>query len=136
MKNSDSKQGFVDFLDATDDVGQQHRRKDKYVEHGEDVENGEAEEHKKTEEREKLKHERKLKNVRKLKNERNLKSVRKLKNEKKAEEHKKDEEKRKFEDHSICNSEKLDKLIQMVHNLGKRVEVIENVLGVKVSKQL
>lgn len=26
------------------------RRKDKYVEHGEDVENGEAEEHKKTEE--------------------------------------------------------------------------------------
>lgn len=130
MKKSDWKQGFVDFLDATYGVGQQHRRKDKYVEHGEDVENGEAEE------REKLKHEGKLKNVRKLKNERNLKSVRKLKNEKKAEEHKKDEEKRKFEDHSICNSEKLDKLIQMVHNLGKRVEVIENVLGVKVSKQL
>ncbi|KAG2312372.1 hypothetical protein Bca52824_023929 [Brassica carinata] len=32
----------------------------------------------------------------------------------------------------MSKSEKLDKLIQMVHDLGKRVEVIQNVLGVKV----
>ncbi|KAL0696346.1 hypothetical protein Bca4012_063526 [Brassica carinata] len=33
----------------------------------------------------------------------------------------------------MSNSEKLDKLIQMVYDLGKRVEIIQNVLGVKVT---
>ncbi|KAL0854288.1 hypothetical protein Bca101_059440 [Brassica carinata] len=62
----------------------------------------------------------------------------------KEQEHKKNEEKRKYEayekakeknqdeDSSMSNSEKLDKLIQIIHDLGKRVEVIEKVLVVKV----
>ncbi|KAF8084740.1 hypothetical protein N665_0704s0005 [Sinapis alba] len=39
----------------------------------------------------------------------------------KEQEHKKNEEKRKDEDGSMSNSEKLDKLIQMILDLGKRV---------------
>ncbi|XP_056863956.1 uncharacterized protein LOC108850329 [Raphanus sativus] len=62
----------------------------------------------------------------------------------KEKEHRKNEEKRKYdayeknkekdqgEDGSRSNSEKLDKLIRMVYDLGKRVEIIQNVLGVKV----
>ncbi|CAN6802152.1 unnamed protein product [Brassica oleracea] len=51
--------------------------------------------------------------------------------ENKYEEENKDEEQRKDKDHSMSNSEKLDKLIQMVRDLDKRVVVIHNVLGVK-----
>ncbi|CAG7906417.1 unnamed protein product [Brassica rapa] len=47
------------------------------------------------------------------------------------EEEKKDEKEKKDEDHSMSDSEKLDKLIQMVRNLDKRVLVIQNTLGVK-----
>ncbi|KAG2286550.1 hypothetical protein Bca52824_046154 [Brassica carinata] len=50
----------------------------------------------------------------------------------KDEAHEKDKKKNQDEDGSMSNSEKLDKLIQMVYDLGKRVEVIQNVLGVKV----
>ncbi|KAG2304464.1 hypothetical protein Bca52824_033115 [Brassica carinata] len=50
----------------------------------------------------------------------------------KDEAHEKDKEKNQDEDGSMSNSEKLDKLIQMVYDLGKRVEIIQNVLGVKV----
>ncbi|KAG2260702.1 hypothetical protein Bca52824_079996 [Brassica carinata] len=50
----------------------------------------------------------------------------------KDEAHEKDKEKNQDEDVSMTNSEKLDKLLQMVYDLGKRVEVIQNVLGVKV----
>ncbi|KAG2323120.1 hypothetical protein Bca52824_016333 [Brassica carinata] len=50
----------------------------------------------------------------------------------KDEAHEKDKEKNQDEDGSMSNSEKLDKLIQMVYDLGKPVEVIQNVLGVKV----
>ncbi|CAF1708938.1 unnamed protein product [Brassica napus] len=53
--------------------------------------------------------------------------------ENKYEEENKDEEQRKDKDHSMSNSEKLDKLIQMVRDLDKRVVVIHNVLGVKVT---
>ncbi|KAL0853673.1 hypothetical protein Bca101_058825 [Brassica carinata] len=49
----------------------------------------------------------------------------------KDEAHEKDKEKNQDEDVSMTNSEKLDKLLQMVYDLGKRVEVIQNVLGVK-----
>ncbi|CAN6891990.1 unnamed protein product, partial [Brassica oleracea var. botrytis] len=49
--------------------------------------------------------------------------------ENKDEEEKTDEEQRKNKDHSMSNSEKLDKLIQMVRDLDKRVVVIQNVLG-------
>ncbi|CAF2270966.1 unnamed protein product, partial [Brassica napus] len=47
------------------------------------------------------------------------------------EEEKKEEEERKMKNHSMSDSEKLDKLIQMVRNLDKRVLVIQNTLGVK-----
>ncbi|KAL0702480.1 hypothetical protein Bca4012_058602 [Brassica carinata] len=50
----------------------------------------------------------------------------------KDEAHEKDKEKNQDEDGSMSNSEKLDKLLQMVYDLSKRVEVIQNVLGVKV----
>ncbi|KAG2306921.1 hypothetical protein Bca52824_026669 [Brassica carinata] len=66
---------------------------------------------------------------------RNYKSVNEQEQKKsgekrKDEAHEKDKEKNQDEDGSMSNSEKLDKLIQMV-DLGKRVEVIQNVLGVK-----
>uniref|UniRef100_A0A0D2ZSQ2 Uncharacterized protein n=1 Tax=Brassica oleracea var. oleracea TaxID=109376 RepID=A0A0D2ZSQ2_BRAOL len=48
--------------------------------------------------------------------------------EKKDEECQKDKEQRKDKDHSMSKSEKLDKLIQMVRDLDKRVVVIQNVL--------
>ncbi|KAG2311357.1 hypothetical protein Bca52824_022914 [Brassica carinata] len=48
----------------------------------------------------------------------------------KDEVHEKNKEKNQDEDGSMSNSEKLDKLIQMIYDLGKRVEVIQNVLGV------
>nr|VDD50344.1 unnamed protein product [Brassica oleracea] len=51
--------------------------------------------------------------------------------EKKDEEYQKDKEQRKDKDHSMSNREKLDKLIQMVRDLDKRVVVMQNVLGVK-----
>ena len=53
--------------------------------------------------------------------------------EKKDEEYLKDKEQRKDKDHFMSNIEKLDKLIQMVRNLDKRVVVIQNVLGIEVS---
>lgn len=48
----------------------------------------------------------------------------------------KDTEQRKYKDYYMFNSEKLNKLIQMVDNLGKRIETIQNVLGVEVSKYI
>ncbi|CAN6836250.1 unnamed protein product [Brassica oleracea] len=51
--------------------------------------------------------------------------------EKKDEDYQKDKEQRKDKDHSISKSETLDKLIQMVRDLDKRVVVIQNVLRVK-----
>ncbi|CAN6871357.1 unnamed protein product [Brassica oleracea] len=51
--------------------------------------------------------------------------------EKKDEEYLKDKEQRKDKDHFMSNIEKLDKLIQMVRNLDKRVVVIQNVLGIE-----
>ncbi|KAF3596698.1 hypothetical protein DY000_02021675 [Brassica cretica] len=97
-----------DAMDATEwmqpqDIGQQRKTKDKDAEHGEDLNHSEDEEEKKDEE------------------------------ERNDEEYQKDKEKRKDKDHSMSNSEKLDKLIQMVCDLDKRVVVIQNVLGVKVS---
>ncbi|KAG2288382.1 hypothetical protein Bca52824_047986 [Brassica carinata] len=53
--------------------------------------------------------------------------------EKKDEDYQKDKEQRKDKDHSISKSETLDKLIQMVRDLDKRVVVIQNVLRVKVT---
>lgn len=54
----------------------------------------------------------------------------------KDEEFMKDTEQRKYKDYYMFNSEKLNKLIQMVDNLGKRIETIQNVLGVEVSKYI
>ncbi|CAN6906283.1 unnamed protein product [Brassica oleracea] len=101
VKRSDWEQGFVDMFVATEDIGQQPKTKDKDAEHGENLNHSEDEEEKKDE------------------------------GEKNDEEYQKDKEKRKDKDHSMSNSEKLDKLIQMVCDLDKRVVVIQNVLGVK-----
>ena len=103
MKRSDWEQGFVDMFVATEDIGQQPKTKDKDAEHGENLNHSEDEEEKKDE------------------------------GEKNDEEYQKDKEKRKDKDHSMSNSKKLDKLIQMVCDLDNRVVVIQNVLGVKVS---
>ncbi|CAG7862169.1 unnamed protein product [Brassica rapa] len=110
MRRSDWEKGFVDMFVATEDIGQQRKTKDEDAEHGEDLNNNEDEEEKKDEE-EKTDEE-----------------------ENKDEEYQKDKEQRKDKNHSMSNSEKLDKLIQMVRDLDKRVVMIQNVLGVKVLK--
>nr|VDC60421.1 unnamed protein product [Brassica rapa] len=107
MRRSDWEKGFVDMFVATEDIGQQRKTKDEDAEHGEDLNNNEDEEEKKDEE-EKTDEE-----------------------ENKDEEYQKDKEQRKDKNHSMSNSEKLDKLIQMVRDLDKRVVMIQNVLGVK-----
>ncbi|CAF2050265.1 unnamed protein product [Brassica napus] len=109
MRRSDWEKGFVDMFVATEDIGQQRKTKDEDAEHGEDLNHNEDEEEKKDEE-EKTDEE-----------------------ENKDEEYQKDKEQRKDKNHSMSNSEKLDKLIQMVRDLDKRVVMIQNVLGVKVS---
>ncbi|CAF1948117.1 unnamed protein product [Brassica napus] len=78
--------------------------KDEDAEHGEDLNHSEDEEEKTDEE------------------------------ENKDEEYQKDKEQRKDKDHFMSNSEKLDKLIQMVRDLDKRVVVIQNILGVKFNE--
>ncbi|KAL0735054.1 hypothetical protein Bca4012_011264 [Brassica carinata] len=70
--------------------------------------------------------------VERQKEERRNKEQKKSGEKRKDEAHEKDKEKNQDEDVSMTNSEKLDKLLQMVYDLGKRVEVIQNVLGVKV----
>ncbi|CAF2129867.1 unnamed protein product [Brassica napus] len=107
MRRSDWEKGFVDMFVATEDIGQQRKTKDEDAEHGEDLNHNEDEEEKKDEE-EKTDEE-----------------------ENKDEEYQKDKEQRKDKNHSMSNSEKLDKLIQMVRDLDKRVVMIQNVLGVK-----
>ncbi|KAF3516893.1 hypothetical protein DY000_02062466 [Brassica cretica] len=108
MRRSDWEKGFVHMFVATEDIGQQRKTKDEDAEHGEDLNHSEDEEENKDEE-EKTDEE-----------------------ENKDEEYQKDKEQRKDKNHSMSNSEKLDKLIQMVRDLDKRVVVIQNVLGVKV----
>ncbi|XP_033147447.1 uncharacterized protein LOC117134056 isoform X1 [Brassica rapa] len=107
MRRSDWEKGFVDMFVATEDIGQQRKTKDEDAEHGEDLNHNEDEEEKKDEE-EKTDEE-----------------------ENKNEEYQKDKEQRKDKNYSMSNSEKLDKLIQMVRDLDKRVVMIQNVLGVK-----
>ena len=103
MRRSDWEKGFVDMFVATEDIGQQRKTKDEDAEHGEDLNHNEDEEEK-TDEK-----------------------------ENKDEEYQKDKEQRKDKNHSMSNSEKLDKLIQMVRDFDKRVVMIQNVLGVKVT---
>ena len=112
MRRSDWEKGFVDMFVATEDIGQQRKTKDEDAEHGEDLNHNEDEEEKKDEE-EKTDEE-----------------------ENKDEEYQKDKEQRKDKDHSMSKSEKLDKLIQMVRDLDKRVVMIQNVLGVKVTNSI
>ncbi|CDY64101.1 BnaC09g53120D [Brassica napus] len=101
MRRSDWEKGFVDMFVAAEDIGQQRKTKDEDAEHGEDLNHNEDEEEK-TDEK-----------------------------ENKDEEYQKDKEQRKDKNHSMSNSEKLDKLIQMVRDFDKRVVMIQNVLGVK-----
>ncbi|KAF3560933.1 hypothetical protein DY000_02016976 [Brassica cretica] len=98
---------LVDMFVATEDIGQQHKTRDEDAEHGEDLNHNEDEEENKDEKE-------------KTDEKRN-----------KDEEYQKDKEQRKDKNHSMSNSEKLDKLIQMVRDLDKRVVMIHNVLGVK-----
>ncbi|CAN6869347.1 unnamed protein product [Brassica oleracea var. botrytis] len=107
MRRSDWEKGFVDMFVATEDIGQQRKTKDEDAEHGEDLNHNEDEEENKDEEE---------------------KTDEK---ENKDEEYQKDKEQRKDKNHSMSNSEKLDKLIQMVRDFDKRVVMIQNVLGVK-----
>ncbi|CAG7885456.1 unnamed protein product [Brassica rapa] len=101
MRRSDWEKGFVGMFVATEDIGQQCKTKDEDAEHGEDLNHNEDEEEK-TDEK-----------------------------ENKDEEYQKVKEQRKDKNHSMSNSEKLDKLIQKVRDLDKRVVMIQNVLGVK-----
>ncbi|CAN7127049.1 unnamed protein product [Brassica rapa subsp. narinosa] len=109
MRRSDWEKGFVDMFVATEDIGQQRNTKDEDAEHGEDLNHNEDEEEKKDEEE---------------------KTDEK---ENKEEEYQKDKEQRKDKNHFMSNNEKLDKLIQMVRDLDKRVVMIQNVLGVKLN---
>ncbi|XP_033143380.1 uncharacterized protein LOC117132676 [Brassica rapa] len=106
MRRSDWEKGFVGMFVATEDIGQQRKTKDEDAEHGEDLNHNEDEEEK-TDEK-----------------------------ENKDEEYQKVKEQRKDKNHSMSNSEKLDKLIQMVRDLDKRVVMIQNVLGVKFNDGL
>ncbi|CAN6802068.1 unnamed protein product [Brassica oleracea] len=130
-RRSDWENDFVDMFVAIEDIGQQRKTKDEDSEHGEDLNHSEDEEEKKDEE-EKTNEEENKDEKEKTDAEENKDGEDKTdEEENKDEEYQKDKEHRKDKDHFMPNNEKLDKLIQMVRDLDKRVVVIQNVLGVK-----
>ncbi|KAL0643375.1 hypothetical protein Bca4012_041665 [Brassica carinata] len=118
VKKSEWEQEFVDVFLTIEDIGRQSRTEDK---DGQTLEEEEEEQMEAdTEFEEPVQVERKKRGK-----------------GNKEQEHKKNEEKRKDEAYEKAKEKfqdeegsKLDKLIQMLYDLNKRVEVIENVLGV------
>ncbi|CAN6825268.1 unnamed protein product [Brassica oleracea] len=117
VKKSEWEQGFVDVFLTTEDIGRQSRTEDKDGQTLEEEEEEQMEADTEVEE---------PVQVERQKQGRGNKEQEHKKNEEKRKDEAYEKAKEKFQDE---DGSKLDKLIQILYDLNKRVKVIENVLG-------